>query len=717
MRSHVIGLRLCGIAEEPFWPRANGSAASRTSLRCRWRISVAKRSSELPRIASDASSSAWRSRATTCVATSSRPRPSSRQSELLDARVDVAVRADGARQLADGDAGEGALDALAAAAQVVPPAEQLEPERRRLGVHAVGAAHARRGAVLAAPARAPRRARGRGRRAPRRRPRAAAARAPCRRRPRRSARSGTSAPRRRPARRSASVKAITSWWVRRSISLARSTSAASTRARSRTATTALSGTTPSSLPGRERGELDLEPAAEAPLVAPDGCKPRERVAGDHLDSIRGASAAPSSLATSASASTSASVERWWVRQGRSAKMPRIVVPDVSTRPSRCMASSSARLCASSAAGVVEPRRMVPVDDDRELRLVEQLEVGRRAHGLGQQPREPHVVLDRRDERVGAVGQERHPGPEAAERVRHLDALEDRPDRPGVGPVADVLEVLRLVGEGIGRARRRRAAARSRPPWAGRATCAGRSQPSRRARGRGRARPCSARRPRERRRRRRCGTTRRARRRCRRARRAGRPRPCSSCRPRPPRRRGSRRLRDRSRWRGPARRHAPGTPRRCGSGAAPAGPGRARRRRARSSCAPARTRTRRRSPGATPCSRAPGRARARAQARPVRLACVPPLVKWPMPAGKPISSASQRQATSSTSEAAPAPPPRLASSAAASTAAATPASSPEPSMNGNERGCECASERGSTSFGDALDRGLEPDAACAATARW
>ena len=77
MRSHVIGLRLCGIAEEPFWPRANGSAASRTSLRCRWRTSVAKRSSELPRIASDASSSACRSRATTCVATSSRPRPSS----------------------------------------------------------------------------------------------------------------------------------------------------------------------------------------------------------------------------------------------------------------------------------------------------------------------------------------------------------------------------------------------------------------------------------------------------------------------------------------------------------------------------------------------------------------------------------------------------------------------------------------------------------------
>ena len=65
------------------------------------------------------------------------------------------------------------------------------------------------------------------------------------------------------------------------------------------------------LPGSERGELDLEPATQAPLVAPDGCKPWERVAGDHLGSIGAAPASlvPSSLATSASASTSASVER------------------------------------------------------------------------------------------------------------------------------------------------------------------------------------------------------------------------------------------------------------------------------------------------------------------------------------------------------------------------------------------------------------------------
>ena len=42
MRSLVIGLRLCGIDEEPFCaPARNGSCASSTSVRWRWRISVA----------------------------------------------------------------------------------------------------------------------------------------------------------------------------------------------------------------------------------------------------------------------------------------------------------------------------------------------------------------------------------------------------------------------------------------------------------------------------------------------------------------------------------------------------------------------------------------------------------------------------------------------------------------------------------------------------
>ena len=48
MRSVVIGLRLWGMADEPFWPARNGSSTSRTSVRWRWRISVAKRSSPAP---------------------------------------------------------------------------------------------------------------------------------------------------------------------------------------------------------------------------------------------------------------------------------------------------------------------------------------------------------------------------------------------------------------------------------------------------------------------------------------------------------------------------------------------------------------------------------------------------------------------------------------------------------------------------------------------
>ena len=44
--SDSTGLRLCGMAEEPFWPSEKYSSASRTSVRCKWRISVASRSIE-----------------------------------------------------------------------------------------------------------------------------------------------------------------------------------------------------------------------------------------------------------------------------------------------------------------------------------------------------------------------------------------------------------------------------------------------------------------------------------------------------------------------------------------------------------------------------------------------------------------------------------------------------------------------------------------------
>ena len=75
MRSATTGLRLCGIADEPFWPLPNGSSTSRTSVRARWRISSANLSSDEATSASAASSSAWRSRWRICVETGAGSRP------------------------------------------------------------------------------------------------------------------------------------------------------------------------------------------------------------------------------------------------------------------------------------------------------------------------------------------------------------------------------------------------------------------------------------------------------------------------------------------------------------------------------------------------------------------------------------------------------------------------------------------------------------------
>ena len=61
------GLRLCGIADEPFWPGEKYSSASSTSVRWRWRISVARRSIDDAITASVAKNIAWRSRGMTWV--------------------------------------------------------------------------------------------------------------------------------------------------------------------------------------------------------------------------------------------------------------------------------------------------------------------------------------------------------------------------------------------------------------------------------------------------------------------------------------------------------------------------------------------------------------------------------------------------------------------------------------------------------------------------
>ena len=56
------------MAELPFWPGLNGSSASPSSLRARWRTSVAISSMVAPTEAQAHRYSAWRSRATTWVA-------------------------------------------------------------------------------------------------------------------------------------------------------------------------------------------------------------------------------------------------------------------------------------------------------------------------------------------------------------------------------------------------------------------------------------------------------------------------------------------------------------------------------------------------------------------------------------------------------------------------------------------------------------------------
>ena len=79
MRSLRIGLRLWGMAEDPFWPLPNASSASRTSVRCRWRTSVANFSMLEPMMAMAARKAACRSRCTTWLLMGSRPMSSSSQ--------------------------------------------------------------------------------------------------------------------------------------------------------------------------------------------------------------------------------------------------------------------------------------------------------------------------------------------------------------------------------------------------------------------------------------------------------------------------------------------------------------------------------------------------------------------------------------------------------------------------------------------------------------
>ena len=148
IRSDSSGLRLCGIALEPFCPCVNGSSASRTSVRCRWRISVAIFSHVAATIAHAVRYSACRSRWITCVAASSSLEAELAAHVLLDEGVDGRVRADRPGDLADADRVPRAHEPVAVARDLERPDGELQAEAGRLGVDAVRASDADRVAEL-----------------------------------------------------------------------------------------------------------------------------------------------------------------------------------------------------------------------------------------------------------------------------------------------------------------------------------------------------------------------------------------------------------------------------------------------------------------------------------------------------------------------------------------------------------------------------------------
>ncbi len=148
IRSATIGFRLCGIADDPFCPLPNGSSTSRTSVRARWRISTANRSSD------DADQGDRREQLGMTVPLQDLGRARRRfeaqviAGDALDLRVDRRVLADGARQLAHAEALERVLDPDAVALERECPSRRASARRSsaRRGHRASGPCRASRDA-------------------------------------------------------------------------------------------------------------------------------------------------------------------------------------------------------------------------------------------------------------------------------------------------------------------------------------------------------------------------------------------------------------------------------------------------------------------------------------------------------------------------------------------------------------------------------------------
>ena len=148
IRSATTGFRLCGIAEEPFCPGANGSSTSRTSVARGAGSRVANRSSDDAASASAASSSACRSRWIDLRRDRVGLEPEPLARDPLDLGSIAAYVPTAPESLPTRIASSARASARAVAVELECPARELQPEGRRLGVHAVRAADGERLAVL-----------------------------------------------------------------------------------------------------------------------------------------------------------------------------------------------------------------------------------------------------------------------------------------------------------------------------------------------------------------------------------------------------------------------------------------------------------------------------------------------------------------------------------------------------------------------------------------
>src|SRR6478672_8729599 len=145
--SDRTGLRLCGIAEEPFWPSEKNSSTSSTSVRCKCLISVASGSTKTTITPSVAKYIAWRSRGITWVEIGSGSRPIA-LATWASTRGSICAKVPTAPEMAQVATSLRAASSRAGAGELRVGVGELQPERHRLGMDAVRAADGRRHLVL-----------------------------------------------------------------------------------------------------------------------------------------------------------------------------------------------------------------------------------------------------------------------------------------------------------------------------------------------------------------------------------------------------------------------------------------------------------------------------------------------------------------------------------------------------------------------------------------